>query len=187
MENNEKVLAMLQELRADSAKKQKRGLHFMIASVFLWAVIWIVHASSLPILTKNLYTFFCSAYLVPLAFFISKLTGIAFRDKDNPLNKLGILFTVNQLLYIQIVMWIYAAIPDKMLMVYAMVFGAHLLPYGWLYQSKTYYVLSILIPVTVLFIGLYCPPSAVAGFMFFIEILFCFCLIVENKKLAITR
>ena len=25
-------------------------------------------------------------------------------------------------------------------MVYTMIFGAHLLPYGWLYQSKTYYV-----------------------------------------------
>lgn len=32
-------------------------------------------------------------------------------------------------------------------MVYAMVFGAHLFPYGWLYQSKTYYILSVIVPI----------------------------------------
>lgn len=59
-------------------------------------------------------------------------------SKDNPLNELGILFSVNQFLYLLIVMWVYQAVLDKMVMVLSIVFGAHLLPFGWLYNSKAY-------------------------------------------------
>lgn len=139
MKNKEQLLSALRELKMDNKKKQKRGLHFIIASVVLWIAILVIHVLPLPILTKNLYTFFCSAPLVPLAYFISKLIGVNFQNRDNPLSNLGVLFAVNQMLYILIAMWVYTAVPDKMLMVYAMIFGAHLLPYGWLYQSKTYW------------------------------------------------
>jgi len=43
---------------------------------------------------------------------------------------LGVLFSVNQLLYLLIAMWIYPTVPEEMVMVLAMIFGAHLLPYG---------------------------------------------------------
>lgn len=130
MKNKETLLLSLQELRTDVTQKQKRGLHFIMASVLIWIAISIIHISPLPILTKNLFTFFCSAPLVPLAYLFSKLLKIDFQTKENPLSGLGLLFTLNQVLYILIVMWVYAAVPQKMLMVYAMVFGAHLLPYG---------------------------------------------------------
>ena len=181
MENREALLFALQELRKDDTRKQQRGLHFIIASVFLWAGILVIHASSLPISTKNLYTFFSSASLVPIAYLISKLIGVYFQNKDNPLSRLGILFALNQMLYILIAMWVYAAIPEKMLMVYAMIFGAHLLPYGWLYQCKIYYVLSVFIPIAVLVVGIYCSSVVVAALMLLVEIVFCICLIIENK------
>ena len=87
------------------------------------------------------------------------------------------------MLYILITMWVYAAVPDKMLMVYAMIFGAHLLPYGWLYQSKVYYIFSVVVPITVLLIGLHCPAATIAAVMLAIEIVFALCLIVENKSI----
>ena len=181
MKNKEKLLSALQELRKDVAKKQKRGLHFIAASVFIWMAISYIHASSMPVTTKNLFTFFCSALLLPLAYFISKLIGVDFQNKENPLSNLGFLFTINQILYILISMWVYAAVPDKFLMVYAMIFGAHLLPYGWLYQSITYYVISVIISIVVLMLGLYCSTIIVAVFMIIAEIIFCCCLIIENK------
>lgn len=182
MENKGNDILSLQELRRDVAQKQKKGLHFIAASVFLWLVIASIHISSMPIMTKNLYTFCCSALLVPLAYFISRLTGIDFQNKENPLTALGIIFTINQILYILIAMWVYAVTPDKFLMVYAIIFGAHLLPYGWLYQSKAYYVFSAVIPVTVLLVGLYYSSSAVAVFMLLTEVIFCIWLTVENKR-----
>lgn len=144
----------LDEMRLDGAIKQKKGLHFILASVILWSAVLAVHLTTLPILTKNLLTFCFTAPLVPLAFMISKIIKVDFTNKDNPLTNLGILFSVNQMLYLLIAMWIYNAVPEKMVMILAMIFGAHLLPYGWLYKSKSYIVLSIVIPVAVLFVGL---------------------------------
>lgn len=181
MKDREMLCLALQELKADCRKKQKRGLPFILASVPLWLMISVIHISSLPILTKNLYTFFCSAPLVPLAYLISKVIGVDFQNKDNPLTKLGLIFTVNQIFYLLIVMWVYAAIPDKMVMVYAMVFGAHLFPYGWLYQSKTYYILSVIVPIGVLSLGLHCNATIIAIFMVIIEVIFCVSLIIENR------
>ena len=92
------------------------------------------------ILTNNLFSFICVAFLLPSSFIISKLIRMDFQNKANPLTKLGIIFSVNQVLYLLIAMWIYPTIPDKMLMVITIIFGAHLLPYGWLYQSQAYFV-----------------------------------------------
>ena len=89
--------------------------------------ILAAHITNLPIETKNLITFCCSAILFPLAWSISKALGVDFEGKGNPLTKAGILFSVNQMLYILIAMWVFAAVPEKMLMVYAMIFGAHLM------------------------------------------------------------
>ncbi len=170
--NKEQLRSALQELRTDNIKKQKRGLHFILASVFIWAAIWMIHASSISISAKNLGTFLCSTLLVPLAYWISKLLKIDFRNTDNPLTGLGLLFALNQMLYILIVMWVYAAVPEKMLMVYAMIFGAHLLPFGWIYQSKSYYVFSVVVPIAALLLGLSASPAVVAMFMLAIEIIF---------------
>jgi hypothetical protein len=174
----------LDQMRLDCAIKQKKGLHFILASVFIWCGLIWVHVSNLPILTKNLITFCCTAPLMPLAYFISKVIKVDFQNKDNPLTNLGILFSVNQMLYLLIAMWIYSAVPEKMLMVMAMIFGAHLLPYGWLYRSKAYMVLSVVIPILSLIAGLNYQAYVLAAMMALIEILFSLLLIFENKKLA---
>ena len=173
----------LDEMRVDSAIKQKKGLHFILASVIIWTAVLVVHLTTLPILAKNLLTFCFTAPLMPLAFMISKIIKVDFTNKDNPLTNLGVLFSANQILYLLIAMWIYAAVPDKMVMILAMIFGAHLLPYGWLYQSKSYTVLSIVIPIVALIIGLNFPPYFVAGLMIAVEIVFSLLLSVEVKKL----
>lgn len=173
----------LDELRLNSAVQQKKGLHFILASVFIWTAVLIVHLTALPILMKNLLTFCLTAPLVPLAYLISKIIKVDFTNKGNPLTNLGVLFSINQMLYILIAMWIYNAVPDKMVMVLAMIFGAHLLPYGWLYQSKSYMVLSGVIPIAALIVGLNFPPYIVAGFMIAVEIVFSLLLSMEVRKL----
>lgn len=185
MKSNREFISALQELRIDNIRKQKRGLHFILASVFIWTVVLIIQLTSLPIMTKNLFTFCCSAPLVFLAYLFSFILKIDFQNKGNPLSKLGLLFTLNQMLYILIAMWVYAALPEKMLMVYAMIFGAHLLPYGWLYQSKCYYTFSVIIPMAVLLLGIYGSAIAIAIFMLLTEVTFCALLIIENRKIKI--
>ena len=174
----------LNELRRECAKQQKKGLHFILASIIIWAAVWIVHLTDLPIETKNILTFCVACPLMPLAWMISKLINVDFQGKSNPLTSLGLLFSVNQILYILIAMWVFSAVPEKMLMVYAMIFGAHLMPYSWLYQSKSYMVMSIVVPILALVIGLLAEPYVLASTMFGLEIAFSIGLIIENKELA---
>ena len=100
----------LSELRRDCAVKQQRGLHFILASVFIWAGIFALHLSSLSLGAKNLFTFCLSAPLMPIAYGLSRLLKIDFQNKANPLTPLGILFSVNQMLYLLIAMWVFDAV-----------------------------------------------------------------------------
>ena len=77
----------------------------------------------------------------------------------------------------------FAAVPEKMLMVYAMIFGAHLMPFSWLYDSKSYLVFSIVIPILALVVGMLYPPSVLAVLMVVIEAVFAYCLFMECKAI----
>ena len=173
----------LQQTKQACARGQKRGLHFILASVLIWAMVAAVHFTKLPIETKNLLTFCCTGPLIPLAWLLSKPLGIIFSDKQNPLSSLGIVLSVAQIPYLLIVMWVYAAMPDKMVMTLAMVFGAHLLPFGWLYDSKVYYAMTGFITIGALIVGLMLPPQVLALCMIAVETIFCLLLHFENKNL----
>ena len=173
----------LDELRNDCAIKQKKGLHIIMASVIIWIAVLCVHLTELPMLTKNLLTFCCTAPLLPISFLISKIIRVDFQNKENPLTNLGVLFSVNQILYLLIAMWIYPTIPDKMLMVIAMIFGAHLMPYSWLYKSKSYFILSIIIPIVALIMGLKFETYILAIVMICFEVIFSIFLSYEVKEI----
>ena len=172
---------VLEELRNDCAVKQKKGLHFILASILIWLLMLMIHVTPWPILTKNLFTFSATAPLMPLAFLISRLIKVDFRNKENPLTSLGVLLSVGQIPYLLIAMWVFSAVPEKMLMIMAMVFGAHLLPYSWLYKSKSYMVFAIAIPFLALLVGIYFEPYVLALVMVGVEILFSLCLAAENR------
>lgn len=145
----------------------------------------VVQLLDIPQLTKNLLTLCCACPLLPLAYIISLIIGVQFQEKDNPLSSLGIILTLNQVIYLLIVMWVYPTVPDRMLMVYAMVFGAHLFPYGWLYDSKAYYVFAIMIPVLALILGNVFPSFVLPLAMIFFEVVFAVVLATEVKKLGL--
>ena len=172
----------LDKSRDNIAIRGKRGLHFILASIIIWGsvlTVWLLPIKE--ILTKNLLTFCFTASLLPIAFVISKLIKAEFSTKDNPLNTLGIIFSCNQLLYILIAMWIYQAVPEKMVMVLAIIFGAHLLPFGWLYKSKAYFVMAIIVSLTSLIVGIIFSPVIVSIVMISLEIIFSIWLIFEIK------
>ena len=173
----------LEEMRLDCSIKQKKGLHFILASIIIWTAVTGIHLTSLPILSKNLLTFCFTAPLMPLAYMISKMLKVDFTNKGNPLTNLGLLFSLNQMIYLLIAMWVYPTIPEKMVMIVAMIFGAHLLPYGWLYQSKSYMVMSVIIPIIALIIGVNFPSYLVAGVMVLAVVIFSLLLVFEVKRL----
>lgn len=175
----------LEELRNDLIIKQKKGMPFIIASVATWLLITIVASLDIAIDLKNILVFCCSVPLLPLSWVIGKKIGVNIFSKENELGDLGFLFTINQVLYLLIVMWVFRAVPNKMIMVYAMVFGAHLLPYSWLYKSKAYKYFSIIIPVFALVLGNLFSGFVVAGALTITELIFVLVLQKEFKSFSI--
>ena len=173
----------LEELRCDIAQKQKNGLPFICASVVIWLLILVVILLDLPQQTENMFVFCCSCPLLPISWGIGKALKVDIFDKSNPLGNVGFLFTCNQFLYLLIVMWVFRAVPEKMVMVYAMVFGAHLLPYSWLYKSVSYRVFAIMIPIVSLVVGCMFSALWVAIILLVVEVVFVFALFVEVGKL----
>ncbi len=174
----------IDELRIDIAKEQKKGLPFIMASVVIWSLILIVSCLSLPLRTRNLLVFCCSCPLMPLAMLASKLIKVNLFSKKNPLGNLGLLFTLNQFLYILIVMWVFNAVPEKMIMVYGMVFGAHLLPYSWLYKSTAYRVVAIFLPIMALIVGHIFSATVLAGLFVITEVAFAIVLFFEVRTIS---
>ncbi|MCK8058930.1 MULTISPECIES: hypothetical protein [unclassified Fusibacter] len=174
----------LETLRLQCMKSQKKGIHFILTSVIIWSVIAVIHSTGLVIETKNLLTFCATSLLLPVSFLISKLMNIKFSSKDNPIDQLGFLVSMNQMLYLLIAMWVYATSPDKFVMVMAMIFGAHLLPYSWIYKSTSYKVFAIIIPLMALIVGSFYTSVTVAVLMIAVEVVFSVLLLQEVKKLA---
>ena len=179
MNNIKENITDLESLRNDIVIKQKKVLPFIGASIVIWLLILIVIMLDLPQDKENLCVFCCSCPLLPISWLLGKVLKVDIFDKSNPLGNVGFLFTCNQFLYLLIVMWVFSAVPDKMVMVYAMVFGAHLLPYSWLYKSLSYRIFAIAIPIVSLIVGCIFQAFSVAVTMLIIEVLFVFSLLVE--------
>lgn len=174
----------LNELKKDAQITMKKGLPFTLTSIVIWSLILLVRLLNGDIRTINLYTLVCCCLLMPLAILFSKVVKAdIFKKMVNPLNKLALLNTMNQFLYLLIVMWAFSRSPEAMLLVYAMVFGAHLLPFGWVYDSKAYTVISIVETVGALVINQFCGDIATAAFMIVGEIILSWLLYRECRNL----
>ena len=174
----------INELRKDAQIIQKKGAPYMMASVIIWIFVTIVRFLPLSLYGKNFLTFCGPMLLVPLALMFSKMIGAdIFKRSDNPVNKLGIICTCNQILYILIVMWAFSKDPEAMLMIFAMVFGAHLLPFSWVYESRTYLVMSILETVGALLVASLFGDAVMGVFMVVCQIITSVLLLRECRKL----
>lgn len=182
--NKEYHETALNEMIADCAKTQKKGLPFMAASVILWLGIGIVQLTSLEIGLRNLITFCVSPLLMPLALLFAHFMHVKIADKTNPLSKAGFLFTMNQLLYLLIVMWVYSERPEGMVMAFAIVHAAHMLPFSWLYRSISYRIAAIAGAAIALILGILTTPAVVAFFVLGMQIALVISLSREVKSEA---
>lgn len=173
---------VLSHLKVEFAVKQKKGLPFIMASAVLWTIMLIAFLANLDIATKNIIAMCCSALLMPVGMLFGKILKVNIFGKDNPLSSLSIVAALNQLMYLPIVLWAMYTVPDKMIMVYAIVVGAHFLPYYWIYFSPTYFYASIIIPIASLMFGIYFSQIIVCVAFVAFDILICILLCLENKQ-----
>ena len=182
MPENKSKNQVLNELKIEYAVKQKKGLPFIMASAVLWTIMLITFLTDLDIAIKNIIAMCCSALLMPVGMLFGKIIKVNIFSKENPLGSLSIVAVLNQLLYLPIVLWAMYDVPDKMIMVYAVVVGAHFLTYYWIYFSPTYFYASIIIPIVSLIFGLYFSQVIVCLAFVVFDILICLLLCLENKQ-----
>ena len=182
MDDNKSKTKILNTLKIEYAVKQKKGLPFIMASLVLWAIMLVAFLTDLDISTKNMIAMGCSVLLVPVGMIFGKIIKVNIFSKENPLNSLSVVAALNQLLYLPIVLWAMYAVPDKMIMTYAIVVGAHFMTYYWIYFSPTYFYASILIPIVSLLVGIYCTQAAVCFAFVALDSLICLLLCLENKQ-----
>ncbi len=172
----------LRQLKIDFAVKQKKGLPFIMASAVLWTIMFIAFLTGLNLYYKNIIAMCCSCLLMPVGMLCGKIINVNIFSKENPLNGLSVVAALNQLLYLPIVLWVMYAVPEKMIMAYAIAVGAHFLPYYWIYFSPTYFYASIVIPIVSLILGIYSGQAIVCIAFVAFDILICILLTLENKQ-----
>ena len=182
MSENKSNKQVLNEMKIEYAVKQKKGLPFIMASTVLWTIMLIAFLTDLDIAAKNMIAMCCSALLMPVGMLFGKIIKVDIFSKECPLSSLSIVAALNQLLYLPIVLWAMYAVPDKMIMAYAIVVGAHFLTYYWIYFSPTYFYAAIIIPVVSLVLGIYCNQVVVCLAFVVFDILICLLLCLENKQ-----
>ena len=173
----------LNVLKQEAQKLQGKGLPYMMASVVIWSLICLLNCMNLSVIWVNQFTFMTTCLLLPLAWIFSKLIGAdIFRKTSNPISKLDFLCTMNQNLYLLIVMWACSKAPEAMIMLFAIVFGAHLLPFSWTYDNKAYVVIPIMETIGALGLGCIFGNRIMTVFMIIMQLVLCIILYVDVRK-----
>jgi len=156
----------LQKLKLELAIKSKKGTDFILAACFVWfsiSYVWVIDGASY---NKSVITFIVGALLLPLAFSLSKILKTDWKVDKNPLQPLGLWLNFAQLFYFPFLIFVLLTLPDYFVMTYAIITGAHLFPYAWLYDDISYAIIAGIISAASLIIGLNVSEEA----MFFIPL-----------------
>ncbi|GLU45250.1 DUF7010 family protein [Allomuricauda sp. NBRC 101325] len=139
--------------KKDLQHKTKKGIDFITAATFIWLLIYGIWNLDSPAFSKSIYTFMAGGILLPLAFAFSKLFKTQWKIKENPLQPLGLWLNFAQLIYFPFLFFLLYRNPDYFIMGYAIITGAHLFPYAWLYDEIGYAVASPIIALGALIIA----------------------------------
>jgi hypothetical protein len=144
------LLTMKNELSV----KSKNGISFMLSGVIIWGIITILFFQSFEINMKNIFALYTTGLMFPLAVILSKIMNVDWKANSNPLGNLGLILNLAQFVYFPLIFWAFISNPNEMLVFFAIITSAHFLPYGWLYHTKVYYILSPIMVLFIFFIGL---------------------------------
>ena len=149
------------ELRTEASLQQMKGAPFMMASVIIWSLITVIWMMPWELGMKNTLMTYAPALLIPLVLLFSKIIGAHVFRNIRP----------------------YSNCPGAALMIFGMIFGAHLLPFSWVYSSKTYLVMSIVATFGTTAVSIFLPAVYIPLFLALCQIVTSTCLLVECRNL----
>jgi hypothetical protein len=135
----------LQTLRQDLAARSGRGVPAIAAGAGLWATFGFV---GLILTDVGVLAVICLAgagLLWPLGLLIARAQRLDPFARGNPLGQLAGLLGAVQILFIPVMIGVYRLDPGSVPGTLAVLVGAHLLPFAWVYCSRAYLCCSLAI------------------------------------------
>lgn len=125
----------------------QRGIGMPVAGMLFWlAVAWLTRHFRVE--QAVLYSFFLTGIVFPIGFLITRLAGGDLFAKSPGLTPLGALLAALQFFYWPIIILVFNLAPAWTPWTMAVLFGAHFLPYAWLYRSRAYAFLTISVAIS---------------------------------------
>lgn len=124
----------------------KKGIGFPFAGLIVMCICTIA-IYTLPQRQALITTIIATGSTFPIAFMISKFFKVNPFAKLPPLTNLGTVLACAQFLYWPVLIVIMQLIPNWFPFAFAILFGSHFIPFGWLYKSHAYYFLGIAMPL----------------------------------------
>ena len=144
----------LDQLRLKLSVKSKNGIDFILSAAIVWSLITYIWSLESTAYNKAVFTFMVGGMMLPLALGFSKIFKTTWKNKENPLQPLGLWLNLAQLFYFPFLIFTLIRMPDHFAMVYVIITGAHFFPYGWFYKTIWYVIFSGIIAAGALFLGL---------------------------------
>ena len=124
----------------------KKGIGFPFAGLIVMCLC-ATFISFLPQRQALMWSIFATGSTFPIAFFISKLFNVNPFAKFPPLSTLGTVLACAQFLYWPVLILVFQLAPHWFPFVLTVLFGAHFIPFGWLYKSRAYYFIGTSMPI----------------------------------------
>ncbi len=133
----------LQTLREDLAARSGRGVPTIAAGAGLWTTFGV---TGLVLSDVGVLAVFCLAgagLLWPFSLLIARAQRLDPFARGNPLGQLAGLLGAVQILFIPVMIGVYRLDPGSVPWTLAVLVGAHLLPFAWVYSSRAYLCCSL--------------------------------------------
>lgn len=154
-ENSDEII-FFAKMKLQLQQKTKKWVDFILAASITWLLIaWIWIFTINTSYEKSVFTFVIGAALLPIALALSKIFKTEWKIKDNPLQPLWLWLNFAQLIYFPFLIFMLAKYPEYFIMSYAIITGAHLFPYSWLYDEIWYAIIAIIISFGAMLLALF--------------------------------
>ncbi|MCW1927733.1 DUF7010 family protein [Bhargavaea beijingensis] len=150
----------LHTLKHDLALRNKNGLPFLLSGVVVWTLITAAFLLPIELRLQNIILLALTGLLFPVAVGLAGLLKADWKSKDNPLGSLGLVCNLAQFAYFPLVFWALGSRPEAMVFIFAVIAGAHFLPYGWLYDTKAYYLMAPVMAIISTLVGWAAPTDS---------------------------
>lgn len=152
----------LEKMREDLSVRAKNGIGFIFAAIIIWSIITWIYLCSMDILTKNILMLMSTGLMFPLSVGLSTILKADWKLTGHPLGQLGFILNIAQIIYFPILILVMIQHPEEAIIVFAMITGAHLFPYGWLYKSLAYAMMAPLMTMTFFLLSFFVTEKTLA-------------------------